>query len=355
MSPVKRSWADIVKGQSTASDDNDSPIAKEVEQSDLCAEEISTEASEQILKPSQRGTWQCHCFGEVLVMLGHYGWIMPFGEVEHPDVGKTGGRIYVHKRDVQSGVKLLQGDVVSFYLYADQQGLGAEHCQLEQRTTSYVRGKSDKFIAHAESQLDQTQARPGWNVLASEFKLSTHAGWNVFAGEFTPGDVSNCLDKDAAEFIPSGSGNHLNTNAAEFYPSEYITKDTMPSLTSSTPCVETTVFSINPAFLSDDEESDTECIANKVVDVSGNDGDKESSADESDQSSECCDDSDSDDGLVVLQAPLNFKCESSIGSTSVGDCSDSDSEGTAPPLGAPPGLMLPKGWRPPPGLSLEGL
>merc|ERR1740138_1892353 len=71
----------------------------------------------QGLKPGPRGTRQCKCRGEVLEMKGNYGWIEAFKDLDHPDAGKHGGHVYVHKRDSRD--TLLAGDIVEFYLYAD--------------------------------------------------------------------------------------------------------------------------------------------------------------------------------------------------------------------------------------------
>merc|ERR1719229_523356 len=90
-----------------------------------------------------RGTRQRRCRGEVLVMLGHYGWIAAAEDIDHPDADKNGGRIYVHKRDANG--PLLAGDVVDFYLYADGQGLGAEACRVVQPASSNLSANAPEF------------------------------------------------------------------------------------------------------------------------------------------------------------------------------------------------------------------
>jgi len=72
-------------------------------------------------------------------MLSHYGWLMLHGEVDDPAIEKHGGDVYVHKDDIVNGESLCPGDIVSFYLYADDQGLGAEMCQVEQTAASRPR------------------------------------------------------------------------------------------------------------------------------------------------------------------------------------------------------------------------
>lgn len=82
------------------------------------------------LTPAPRGTRQCLCHGEVLTMFGHYGWLVSSQPIDHPARCKNNGRIYLHMRDVEGDLTLVEGDQVSFYLYVDDQGLGAEGCCL---------------------------------------------------------------------------------------------------------------------------------------------------------------------------------------------------------------------------------
>jgi len=100
-------------------------------------------------------------------MLNCYGWLMVYGNVDHPSAKKHGGDVYIHKDDVVSDEPLCPGDVVSFYLYADDQGLGAEECRVESKAaTSFnprmskrsMRPSAPEFVPSAatvESALDQ--------------------------------------------------------------------------------------------------------------------------------------------------------------------------------------------------------
>jgi len=72
-------------------------------------------------------------------MISHYGWLMLHGEVDDPATEKHGGDVYIHKDDIADGESLSPGDIVSFYLYSDDQGLGAEMCQVEQTAASRPR------------------------------------------------------------------------------------------------------------------------------------------------------------------------------------------------------------------------
>lgn len=105
------SWADVVRRGHQAQP----------------ADEVQRELP---LVPSSRGSRQALCSGEFLVMLGHYGWIMSMQAIDHPDTDRHGGRIYVNGGDVRDGAVLTPGCRVLFYLYADENGLGAEDCHL---------------------------------------------------------------------------------------------------------------------------------------------------------------------------------------------------------------------------------
>jgi len=78
----------------------------------------------------------CYCSGEVVEMRGQIGWLKVYGDVHHPLAEKHGGHIFLTKQDVAGGNQLVAGDIVTFYLYADAKGLGAEVCQL-QKSASY--------------------------------------------------------------------------------------------------------------------------------------------------------------------------------------------------------------------------
>jgi cold shock CspA family protein len=65
-------------------------------------------------------------------MFTHYGWLMVYGHIDDPAVGKHGGDVYVHKDDVADGEMLRPGDIVTFFLSKDDKGLGAEECRIEQ-------------------------------------------------------------------------------------------------------------------------------------------------------------------------------------------------------------------------------
>lgn len=61
-------------------------------------------------------------------MLAQYGWLKVIGDVDPAFSQKHQGHVYVGKKDIKIG-PLAAGDAVTFYLYADGQGLGAEGCK----------------------------------------------------------------------------------------------------------------------------------------------------------------------------------------------------------------------------------
>mmetsp|Transcript_25415 Transcript_25415/g.41541 ORF Transcript_25415/g.41541 Transcript_25415/m.41541 type:complete len:205 (-) Transcript_25415:39-653(-) len=68
--------------------------------------------------------------GSVLHFYGNIGWLKLNEPIDHPDLGKHNGKIYVHKKDLQGMDSLEKGADVAFYLYADSCGLGAEEVTL---------------------------------------------------------------------------------------------------------------------------------------------------------------------------------------------------------------------------------
>lgn len=66
--------------------------------------------------------------GEVLMMGRTFGWVKPSEPVSHDLASKHGGKIYLHKKDIAEGADLKKGSTVTFKLYADASGLGAEEC-----------------------------------------------------------------------------------------------------------------------------------------------------------------------------------------------------------------------------------
>lgn len=132
VAPVNRSWAQLVQGDSK-----------------------KVESTQKTVKPARRGSLLRLCRGEVLQMLANYGWLMLYGDVDDPSIEKHGGDVYIHKDDIVDGETLCAGDIVSFYLYSDDKGLGAEMCTVEQKAASrYSMNANAKEFVPADSDLD---------------------------------------------------------------------------------------------------------------------------------------------------------------------------------------------------------
>jgi len=351
---VTRSWADIVKGCATPT-----PLEPELPSSTALGESqpdsVTDVGAQPALKPAMRGERRCRCRGEILVMLGHYGWIMAFEEIDHPDAGKTGGRIYIHKRDVMKGVSLAQGDIVSFYLHADDKGLGAECCQLEQGAPASQCADRDECVPVVDS-FCQPVEEPIFLADADGIVPSgayPPPSWNVCAAEFVPMPFTtfpSCFNIQATEFVPSKLS-MMSSDAQEFMPATEYSKFVAPDLN---------VLAINPAFLSDDESDDEPSMLGNG-DFSGNDGDQESN--DSDEESSCDESVESIQhyrdiewsshlDAVVLHAPLKSPSARSVDdSTSVGSSGSEAEDVMRVGVTAPPGLGFPPGFRPPPGLG----
>lgn len=113
---------------------------------------------EQLLKPAHRGTFRCPCLGEVVMMFGQYGWLATEECIDHLAASKNGGRIYVQSCDIVNGLTLVEGDKVSFFLYVDAWGLGAEGVHLQ------------RWAGSTPSQTHpEPQEFPGMNAQAAEF------------------------------------------------------------------------------------------------------------------------------------------------------------------------------------------
>jgi len=161
-------------------------------------------------QPGARGSRQSWCQGQVLMMLGHYGWILPIEDIDHPNSAQTDGKIYIHKRDIADGAQLAEGDIVGFYLYSDDQGLGAEEARCLEKATAKT-----------------------FNASAPEY-VSKLQGMNADANEFVPAPSPTIsMDKSAVEFMPFGCNANLSN---------------LTRLQS--------VFAINLSYLSDDSSDD---------------------------------------------------------------------------------------------------
>jgi len=180
----------------------------------------SEPSPQQPVRPARRGEKRCFIQGEILIMLGHYGWIMALEDIDYPDMEKTAGRVYFKARDVLDKVALNKGDVVSFFLYADDQGLGAECVHLEQSASPQMSADADEFVPSnlkAEAQEfvpctsnsfewsdDSTEFLPEFNAEADEFvpSFDMEVAETEFVCSFNAGalEFTSSLDAEAAEF-----------------------------------------------------------------------------------------------------------------------------------------------------------
>jgi len=68
--------------------------------------------------------------GRVIEWKGKYGWIQAHHRVEHPGARRRGGKIFVSMADILCATKLEPGDDCEFYIFEDEQGLGAEEVEI---------------------------------------------------------------------------------------------------------------------------------------------------------------------------------------------------------------------------------
>lgn len=166
--------------------------------------------TQSTVKPAERGALRCLCHGKLLVMLGHYGWIMSLREVDHPDSEKNGGRIYVHKKDIKEGTNLKAGDTVIFYLYVDERGLGAEGCHVLTRWS----GKTCKNTIKARASERSSSVPAMRKKPTSTQDAHPASGMDPTAKEFVPSVF--CLEEGLMDPVVADFG--MDPMAQEFVP-----------------------------------------------------------------------------------------------------------------------------------------
>jgi len=71
------------------------------------------------------------CVGTVVEWAGEHGWLEAALPIDHPMANSRGGKIFIHQRDLPEGVDtLLEGQPLSFHVYSDSEGLGAEQVSM---------------------------------------------------------------------------------------------------------------------------------------------------------------------------------------------------------------------------------
>jgi hypothetical protein len=174
-------------------------------------------------------------------MLGHYGWIASLQDIDHPEADRHGGRIYLKASDLRPGYTPKQGDEVTFFLYADESGLGAEDCfsthdpqppqpPMAPRKQSYSRPKTN-WAARAQ----HSETKKNMNAGAKEFiptvlvpmsagdektPISMNAGAKEFVPVPAPPGLDPPLNAEATEFVPVRApciNMYCAINAKRFY------------------------------------------------------------------------------------------------------------------------------------------
>jgi len=263
--------------------------------------------AEQALWPASRGARTCLCAGEVLFMAGHYGWLATESIIEHPSADMNGGRIYVHTRDIASGVSLVEGDKVVFYLYVDSQGLGAEECRLQ--------AWEEDFGTEAKP------SAPSMNPDAVVFVMPQAAA------QFTPPRCDGWACPPQAGPLKMPVAQNMN------------------------------VFAFNEAYWSDleSDDSSSEEEVHGTMAEGDDDGDVESNGESSDAETLGVARWQGDLGAIPRRGSARRLRRRKAKAHSSGSSSTSvpsDSDGAMPlPQAPPPGLRHPS-FRPPPGLSL---
>jgi len=92
--------------------------------------------------PAAKGLRQVMCRGQVAQMCKWHGWIWPLDMISHPAAHQRGGRIYVSVEDVCCHRPLVAGEYVIFFLYLDEQGLGAEQCMLYDPSANFIQSET---------------------------------------------------------------------------------------------------------------------------------------------------------------------------------------------------------------------
>jgi len=85
--------------------------------------------------------------GKIQTWNGSHGWILPLDTITHP---LFKGKIYLKASDVDSAEPLTQGTLVSFFLYTDSQGLGAEHCTIADPDASTLGEEPESTVLKAK-------------------------------------------------------------------------------------------------------------------------------------------------------------------------------------------------------------
>jgi len=217
------------------------------------------------IRPSERGVKASLCRGKLLVVLGHYGWILSHDAIDDRKADKHAGRIYLSMRDVRQGSMVKAGDEVEFYLYTDESGLGAEDCYalanslLQSKRGPNVNTGVREFPPLGAS--STIRKKRGKAPVQAEVEPVT----STKADSAMPQSHGFTMRPNAYEFVPvikGGSGLAMNPTAKEFVP---VVPRRHPALNLAarafTPALETKSLPrtlLNAAFFDDDSSDDGE-------------------------------------------------------------------------------------------------
>jgi len=245
VSTPKKSWADIVMGRSSSKTER--------------------------LRPAARGTHMCMCTGEFLVMLGHYGWIMALQDIDHPDADRHGGRIYLQAKDLRRGSNLKPGDEVTFFLYADKNGLGAEDCF---DTNHPHPPQPPAPEAQAAAPKKHLHNRPKINRVSWPKQTDTNSFLSAAAQEFVP-TVLVPVNADIKPLTAANLGATMNPGATDFVPAPpglgpVFTAEADAFVPFTTPCMDHSMYcAFNAKRFYDDDDSSDDGTESTASDFSG--------------------------------------------------------------------------------------
>jgi len=152
-------------------------------------------------------------------MLSTYGWITPIDAIEHPDLDKHGGLIWFSFADVRPATPVVLGIELTFGLYADIDGLGAEDCH-------YVGANQESGPTLPLPPIDITSSLPPLQytplrAIAKSMPAPKQTPLSGTAKSFTPGlewtYLSNLdVNADYAHYRPEVLTDCFALNALQF-------------------------------------------------------------------------------------------------------------------------------------------
>merc|ERR1712039_275571 len=122
--------------------------------------------------------------GQLTTWSGTMGWIAPMDTISHPQFK---GKIYLKGSDVLSKAGVAEGAILTFSLYTDSQGLGAENCKLADDTggpeilkpktkAASVVADADSTVLKAKPKASSIVADADSSVLKAKPKMSADSG-----------------------------------------------------------------------------------------------------------------------------------------------------------------------------------